>query len=209
MKKLFSKGLIFLFVFMMIVLNTGLINAESITEGLTEYSAGGVKTSGTNSFVPAYDDGGKPSSYPLLDYLNGSYYSTKKGGCTCHSWCNENSSCDCIKFDGASQCDGFARYIYYVSHNHELFTSKSYTNVYDYIDVNKAKKLFKGTPTGTYIRVKPTNGTHDHSISIIDTNDSTITIYHANVDGKCKVEYKEYSWADFVSKYSYLYFYLK
>ncbi len=149
-------------------------------------------------FEPVFDDGGKPSAYPLIDYPSGSYYSTRKGGCTCHSWCNWDSNCDCIKFDNSIQCDGFAKYIYYVSHKHNHVTNEKLVYKNKTMNADYAKSLFKGTPTGTYIRVNYDN----HSIAIIDTSDSDITIYHANVDNKtCKVKYETITWESFVDRY--------
>lgn len=148
MKRLFSKCVLFLFAFIMVIANTGSINAEAITGNIAKYGTGNTGRADINIFEPVFDDGGKPSAYPLIDYPSGSYYSTRKGGCTCHSWCNWDSNCDCIKFDNSIQCDGFAKYIYYVSHKHNHVTNEKLVYKNKTMNADYAKFLFKGTPTG-------------------------------------------------------------
>lgn len=177
----------------MTVTSAAAVSAESAfnvgSGNVYAVSAGGSGTVDPNSAVLPELPGSLPIPFP--DYPDGS------------TW---NGT-----FDGATQCMGFAYYVYYFTHNGKHCPDQQkqyYEKNLNYID---AKKLFLGTPCGTYIRVKThgRNGDADHSIAIISTTDTAITVYHANYGEPNKVEYKAYTWSDFAEKFFYLYHYVK
>lgn len=149
-------------------------------------------------------------SFPLAAYPTGSYYNSYgTTACTCHGWCNWNSSCACTKFDGGTQCAGFARYIYYLANGVKCTTAESSnkTTLNTSVNSTTAKNYLQGVPTGTYVRLRTSGGTQ-HSVAVINTTANDITIYQANYGGLCKVSYVTYTWSDFVSRFPYLYYYV-
>lgn len=149
------------------------------------------------------------ASFPLAEYPAGSYYSSTGAACTCHSWCNWDSNCTCTKFDLATQCAAFARYVYYRA-NGVKYTSTVNTNtttINSSVNATTARSYLQGLPTGTYVRLRTSNG-YQHSVAIMGTSATGITIYQANYGGKCLVSYVTYTWSDFASRFPYLYFYV-
>ena len=149
------------------------------------------------------------ASFPLAAYPNGSYYNSTGTDCTCHSWCDWNSSCTCTKFDNATQCAAFARYIFYLAKGRYYTSSVSshQKNIYASLTATTAQNYLQGVSQGTYLRVMTSNG-YDHSIAVVSTSSTGITTYHANYGGKCKVVYATYTWSQFASLFPYLYYYV-
>ncbi|MBD5115963.1 MAG: hypothetical protein HDT48_00410 [Ruminococcaceae bacterium] len=152
---------------------------------------------------------GRSATLPFAEYPDGSYYSEDKTECSCHSWCKYHSTCNCKKFDGSSQCMAFASYVYSETHNKKMRSAQPVTEKkmsFDYTnkdDVTKALRTLGGKPTGTYIRVQTSDG-FDHSIAIVGTTATTITIYHSNYGGRCLVKYETYTWENFIKAFPYL-----
>lgn len=150
-------------------------------------------------------------SYLFYLYPNGSYFSKTGTACTCHNSssndCDYDDSCDCVVFQNAIQCAGFAKKVYYETHNTNLdlsgLTQKNIT-----LTADKAKELFLNTNQGTCLFVKTKNGAK-HYISIITTSNSNVTVYHANYGDSCLVKYESYTWANFVKAFPKLYSYKK
>lgn len=145
-------------------------------------------------------------SFPLASYPEGSYYSTTGSACSCHNWCSWSSSCTCKKYDSSSQCAAFAKYIFYTAKGYHYSDGTTKTKNIS-LTSSTAKNALKGLSTGTYIRVK-TSGNWQHSLAIVSTSDTHITVYHANYGGACKVRYQTYTWEDFATAFTYLYYYV-
>ena len=146
------------------------------------------------------------TSFPLSNYPEGSYFSSTGSACTCHSWCDWNSNCTCLKFDNSTQCAAFAKYIFYLAKGYH-YSSGTTTGKYTSLTSSNAASNLKGLSTGTYIRVMTSNG-YDHSLAIVSTSSNGITVYHANYGGACKVRYQTYTWANFATAFPYLYYYV-
>lgn len=166
---------------------------------------------GELGYVP--DDGlGTPAtfyerdfSYMFYMYPNDSYFSDTGKACTCHSWCTPSNSGSCTVYNGAIQCAGFARKVYYETHGRNVssLTSKNMS-----LTAENAKNLFLNTAQGTYLYTKTKSGMN-HYITIITTSDRGLTVYHANYGGPCLVKYENYTWENFAAAFPYLYSYAK
>ncbi|MBO5222128.1 MAG: hypothetical protein J6C26_07425 [Clostridia bacterium] len=146
-------------------------------------------------------------------YPSGTYFSDHKTtGCTCHSnncsW-SDSSVCDCLIFNGAIQCNGYARYIFYLTSSY-LVSNSSATLNYTTLPItpdsedseirtyfeNKNLPIFFGTTVtmqdehGNYIEV-------EHYILIYAVSANSIGICEANtgrglpenstVNKKCRI----------------------
>lgn len=70
-----------------------------------------------------------------------------------------------------------------------------------------AKSFFLGIPTGAYVRVK-TNTGYGHSLAVVKTTSSSITVYHANYwELNCIVSYDSFTWAEFAERFPYIDYY--
>lgn len=165
---------------------------------------------GELGYVP--DDGlGTPAVYYARDfsylfslYPDGSYFSNTGAACSCHP-CTLAKPGDCTVFNGAIQCAGFARKVYYETHGRNVpsLTSKNMS-----LTAANAKNLFLNTAQGTYLRTQTKSGI-EHYITIITTTDRGVTVYHANYGGPCLVRYENYTWENFAAAYPYLYSYAR
>lgn len=165
---------------------------------------------GELGYVP--DDGlGTPAVYLERDfsqlfnlYPSGSYFSNTGKACTCHP-CTTSAPGDCTVFDGAIQCAGFARKVYYETHGKYVssLTTKNMS-----LTAQNAKSLFLNAPRGTYLYTKTKSGVK-HYITLISTSNSGVTVYHANYGGPCLVAYENYTWENFAAAFPYLYSYAK
>lgn len=184
-----------------IIMSATAVSAENIAinqYGEPEF----IPDAGLAMDTPILYFGRAATSLPLAEYPDGSYYSYNGKECTCHGSCNEESNCNCKKFDGSSQCMAFASYVYYKTHNkmRSAQPTAGTTTKFDYTnpdDVTKILRTIGGKPTGTYIRVK-TPSEQGHSIALVGTTSETITIYHANYGGRCLVRYETYTWKNFI-----------
>lgn len=156
----------------------------------------------------AYDRAQAGLANVIKEYPAGTYFNeSKTEACTCHSWCNEESSCSCTKYDGSSQCAGFARWVYFnvrgiVPSN----VNRTYCN-YKSTRTDEGKNILKGLSACAYVRVT-TNYTWNHSVSVISTSSSGIVIYHANWDSPCKVTYEYLSWTEFSNRFPKIEYYI-
>lgn len=131
-------------------------------------------------------------------YPNNSYFSQTGQACTCHSnGCNWDIDCDCIVYQGAIQCAGFAKMVYYETHNKSIGSFTSYSGSWN---KETAKSLFMNTAQGTCLNVD-TSSNQNHYITIITTGSNSLTVYHANYGGPCLVKYETYTWENFVKAF--------
>lgn len=153
----------------------------------------------------------------FYQYPDGSYFSKTGKACTCHSAYSNNcdpyvDNCECIHFENAIQCAGFARKVYQEVHDHSLPSSFTQKNMY-FESGKQAKELFNHnntSPEATYLRVSTNESLekkYEHSLIIVFSSDSKVVVYHANYGGPCKVRYESYTWDNFVKAFPYLYKY--
>lgn len=169
-------------------------------------------------WVSAYGDENKGAyglAKMMAEYPEGSYYNTTGIPCTCHDWCGHTSSCTCLKYKDnnganyATQCAGFAMQVYDVVMGRRYCSSESTRTktINQTLTASTAKKYLKGRAIGTYVRVK--SGSNRHSVAIINTSETGITVYQANYGvKKCMVSYVTYSWEVFAQNFPYLYYYV-
>lgn len=142
-------------------------------------------------------------------YPNNSYFSYTGKECTCHNANTNNCSwerkCDCINYQGAIQCAGFAKMVYYETHNKSIGSFTSYSGSWN---KETAKSLFLNTAQGTCLNVN-TSSNQNHYITIITTGSNSLTVYHANYGGPCLVKYETYTWENFVKAFPSLKKYVK
>lgn len=151
----------------------------------------------------------------MADYPNNSYFSNTGVVCTCHNSssndCEWNIPCDCKYYDGAIQCYGFARYVFFNTKGRS--ESNSQESGYK-INVNKsltaltAQSYLIGLSTGTHLRVKTSSNVY-HSLSVVSKSSNGITLAQANYGGSCKVTYRTYTWSQYVSAFPTLVFYVE
>lgn len=82
----------------------------------------------------------------FYQYSDGSYFSKTGKACTCHSAYSNNcdpyvDNCECIHFENAIQCAGFARKVYQEVHDHSLPSSFAQKNMY-FESGEQAKNFF-------------------------------------------------------------------
>ncbi len=166
----------------------------------------------------------------MAEYPAGTYFNNRPDGkaCTCHGWCkpgkiynDKGEYCTCIRIDDGTQCVAFARHVFYSVKGRAEKESESNSLYKHYVgetvkdDPVSAKDILSGVSIGTYVRVETTTWDYvnncyiDHSLSIVDTSDTYITVYQANYGGRCLVTYKQYTWAEFVKNFQKIYFYVE
>lgn len=152
------------------------------------------------------------------EYPDGSYYTYDGGPCECHSWCEYYSNCNCIKYDDSSQCVAFAKYVFYNLRGYKWVNgSTTWLNITNNT-ATESKNALLGVPAGTYVLAKRNSGSLEHSLSIVGTTSTTVTVYDANSGycsankksyNNCKVRYLTMTWAEFAAQYQYVYKYVK
>lgn len=119
----------------------------------------------------------------------------------------------------AEQCKGFAKSVYQQLFGYNIgSTSKKPKNYTISINSNKTcqigamtdlgnksdselKALLRQARPGDFLQVRRSHG-GSHSMIVISTNDSGVTVYECNVDGKNGIEKNTYTWSEFRSKNS-------
>lgn len=129
----------------------------------------------------------------MAEYPNGSHFTYNSMACVSHP--NKNHCSNCINYDNSTQCAAFARYVFdntrslnylldfedrmtsFGSRTGEaLTTDRGFTG--EEIKSYTAKQYLQGLSTGAYVRVFA--GSTGHAISVLETSDDGLTIYHAN-----------------------------
>lgn len=128
-------------------------------------------------------------------------------------------------YDNAYECAAFARYVFdntrglnYLdvyqertvgfggrNPNGKFSSDTGYNGLK--MTLSLAKENLMGLSIGAYVRVYA-GADPGHSISIINTTDNSITIYHANLNNDNMVLFETMSWDEFVQDFSKLYFYV-
>lgn len=150
-------------------------------------------------------------SIPLTSYPHGSYYT--KNGNPCKSvsagGCHESGAVckyeeigtcpNCKYYNGGVQCVAFAHYIYYQIWGVDV--SGKDENEVDTSSGAKAREFLWSISSGTELRVRLKDSIYEHSLVVVGTSRTDVTIYHANGSGKCQVEYQTLTFEGFASKY--------
>lgn len=148
----------------------------------------------------------------LEEFPEGSYFSYTGKACKCHSsGCSYSGGCDCISVYHdpetgkdiklkSVQCMGFARYAFYKIFGHLDRDNSKYYSVGSLssskMTVSNVKALIRKAKTGAHIRA---NGRH--SMILLDSDSSGLTVLHANSTGRCQVSIYTMTWSKFVSLY--------
>lgn len=148
-------------------------------------------------------------------YGPGTYFTYNGKPCTDHDT-NPNCAtvaagpygCNCRRVldDGtdllAWQCFGYARYVFYTCFGFIDNASVSPGKFYSLGSIApgnlteaNVKTLLTQAKTGAHIRL------YGHSMAVLSTSASGITVIHANVDNQCGVVLQTFTWAKFVSTY--------
>ena len=146
------------------------------------------------------------TTLPLKEYPAGSYFTNDGKPCNDHDTCNWDSPCNCVIFDRSIQSVGFAKYAYFkVTGKHVYEAVKTEINAD--IDEQSARANFKGLPCGTYFYVVTSND-KPHAMTVISSNDDSITVYQANYGGKCVVSAPTYTWKEFAARFPHIEYYI-
>ena len=153
---------------------------------------------------------------PLTEYPVNSYFSDNGGECTHHkinsnncSFLNE-SACNCKIYHASIQCMGFAKYVYakYANMTDSNFstlynngTEKSNYNYSFSGSATRVQSILQSLPTGAYVRFTRSSG-NGHSVIILSTSGSGITVYDCNWDKDCKVGSRTESYSSLAQKFS-------
>lgn len=169
---------------------------------------------------PSYDDSAsfEPTalddayySLPLSEYPSGSYFTNDGKPCVNHN--------NCRRYACTNQCDGFARYVH-EKYNHKLgstwsapyepagdtSTAKKY---YHFTSDSELRLYFSTLSKSAYVRMSAYNAANDtgsdgsHSFVYINHNSSGATLYEANRDNKCGVQYHFRTFTDIRGAYPY------
>ncbi len=143
------------------------------------------------------------AAFPLSEYPAGSYFSNTGKTCTCHSGSNNpcwyTTPCDCLVYESAIQCVGFAKYVYQQYNGKSVSSASSnYTSYSITLTTSNVRQYIMSLPVGSYINVKYKNG-GSHTMIIAKSDTSYVYLYHANWGGSCLVNYTKMAYADFVN----------
>jgi len=139
----------------------------------------------------------------------GKFYSTTGSACTCHSWCSWSNPGTCIVFNNAIQCAGFARKAYNYVTGKTLSAQTPTTKNVSITSGSVAQTQLQGLTHGTYVYMQTSTG-YGHYFVIYSTSSTNITIYHANYSGgACAIGMDTYTWANFATRFTYLYNYVQ
>lgn len=137
-------------------------------------------------------------------YPNGSYYSKTGRACTCHaeSYCEPGTTdnrCTCITYEGASQCNGFARYCYYCYNDeHVEYQDDDYSgSTVALSSDDDVYKCLQEIGNRAYIRGYTRSGSI-HSIFVVSYTVNDVTVYQANFDNVCGVKYDTMTHEEFL-----------
>ncbi len=135
----------------------------------------------------------------LKEYPDGSHFTKNGKACTTHSGCDYMGSCNCMNFNNAIQCVGFAKYVYYNLRG-KKWSAADQTTVNLYNPSGEAlKNVLLGKPSGTYIYTLYGGG---HALAVTNTTPEGITVYEANSSryDLCGVRYTYYDWDSFAKR---------
>ena len=150
-------------------------------------------------------------------YGPGTYFTYNGKGCTDHGADNNGCSanlgpnvrdCNCRRVldDGtdmlASQCFGFARYVFYTCFGFIDHAGVSAGKYYSLGSIGaglmteaNVKSMLLKAKAGAHIRLE------GHSMAVLSVDANGITVIHANVDNQCGVVLQSFTWAKFVQTY--------
>lgn len=134
---------------------------------------------------------------PLAEYPVGSYFTKNGSACNDHP-CNLSTTCNCKWFGNGTQCVGFARYVFaQYAHLSSWSISGHSIGTASFSSSAAAKTFLYGLQPGTYLRLNDT-----HSVIVMRTTSTSISIYEANHDGQCGVGTRTLTYSAFYSQYT-------
>lgn len=167
-----------------------------------------------NIIINGVDIGYAPNSYFTKNGSSCANSSFSNGRCHHNGICESttDSRCNCMRYWPTgnpstcqvdllgSQCLAFARYCQWIVYgSFATGTSSSFKDITGAVSksnctANNLKSKLLGCAPATHIRMPS-----PHSVSVISTSDSGITIADCNSDGYCKVRVATYSWSEFAT----------
>ena len=180
---------------------------ENSLETLEDFLVETVEQSGNS------DEGIEPHYSPVevlyRTYPDGSHYTENRKKCSCHTWCNEYSNCNCIKFATSTQCMAFAKYCHSVFNDFEEYVYESISG-YSSQETHTTDNLYsylKAIGGQSYVRGLTSNRT-GHSVFIVGYTKDNVTIYDANYTSSnegdyCVVHNKDLTYSQFLSRIKY------
>lgn len=139
----------------------------------------------------------KLQTLPLAEYPVGSYFTKNGSACNDHP-CHYSRDCNCEWFGEGTQCEGFARYVFaQYAHLSAWAPSGHSIGTASFSSSAAAKTFLYGLQPGTYLRLNDT-----HSVIVMSTTSTRISIYEANHDGHCGVGTRTLTYSSFYSQYT-------
>ncbi len=136
------------------------------------------------------------------------FKTTINGKAIPHSKYAHGSTYNNNDFSGATQCEGFAKYIYQYLFGSAYSGTK--TDVKERITgATYVKNKLSNLPLGSIIRTDKTGAYQSntgHAMVLVGKDSSGITIYHANWDGANGVMIHYLTWSQFANTFNYLYY---
>ena len=149
-----------------------------------------------------------------IGFNDGDYFTKNGKACSCHNkgiCLVDESQCNCIRYVtykgktvdlAAVQCFGFSRLcqlLVFGEHdgNSDSFT-KTFTNV-KAVDTTELKNALLGCAPGTHVRTRSSVKGYAHSITVVSTTKSSVTIVDCNHSARCQISQRTYTWAELVS----------
>ena len=139
------------------------------------------------------------ATLPLSEYPSGSYFTTTGTACINHNHCK--------MVNGATQCYGFANYVHYKMF-HTYGSSCTYSKLGNvrFANATAEKNYIMSLSVGTHVRVKRNENHDGHSFIIKSITANSVTVYEANMDGKCGVRVYQYTYDNLFKNYPIIYF---
>jgi len=149
-----------------------------------------------------------------IGFDDGDYFTKNGKACSCHNkgiCLVDESQCNCIRYVtykgktvnlAAVQCFGFSRFCQLVTFGEhdgdsDNFT-KTFTNV-KAVDTTELKTALLGCAPGTHVRTRSSEKGYAHSITIVSTANSSVTIVDCNHSARCQISQRTYTWAELAS----------
>ena len=149
-----------------------------------------------------------------IGFNDGDYFTKNGKACSCHNkgiCLVDESQCNCIRYvtyEGktvdlaAVQCFGFSRFCQLVAFGEhdgdsDNFT-KTFTNV-KAVDTTELKNALLGCAPGTHVRTRSSEKGYAHSITVVSTTNSSVTIVDCNHSARCQISQRTYTWAELAS----------
>lgn len=149
-----------------------------------------------------------------IEYDVGDYFTKNGKACSCHNkgiCLVDESKCNCLRYITykgktvdllAVQCFSFSRYCQLVAFGEhdgvsDNFT-KTFTNV-KAVDTTELKTALLGCAPGTHVRTRSSEKGYAHSITVVSTTNSSVTVVDCNHSARCQISQRTYTYAELAS----------